>query len=143
MPRQILLSNGRVAVTLDSNAMIRDFYYPYVGLENHAIGHPFRFGIWVDGKFTWLNNDWDISVNYLPETLVSKYTAKNSELAIEMEINDAVHNFMDIYLRKVTIKNTASKPKEIRLFFINDFHLYGYEAGDTAFFEPNLNSIKL
>ena len=47
MPRQILLSNGRVAVTLDSNAMIRDFYYQYVGLENHAIGHPFRFGIWV------------------------------------------------------------------------------------------------
>lgn len=141
MPKQILLSNGRVAVTLDSNAMIRDFYFPYVGLENHAIGHPFRFGIWVDGKFTWLNNDWNLSVNYLPETLVSRYTAKNSELAIEMEINDAVHNFMDIYLRKVTIKNTSNKPKEIRLFFINDFHLYGYEAGDTAFYEPNLNSI--
>jgi glucoamylase len=141
MPRQILLSNGRVAVALDSNAMIRDFYFPYVGLENHAIGHAFRFGIWVDGKFTWLNSDWNISMSYLPETFVSRYTIKDGALGIEMEVNDAVHNFMDIFLRKVTVKNISDKPKEVRLFFTSDFHIYGYEAGDTAFYEPNLHSI--
>jgi len=55
LPRNILLSNGCFAVTLDSNAQIRDFYFPYVGFENHAVGHPFRFGVWVDGKFEWID----------------------------------------------------------------------------------------
>jgi len=55
LPRQVLVSNGRFAVVLDDKACIRDFYFPYVGLENHSVGHQFRFGIAVDGKFEWLD----------------------------------------------------------------------------------------
>jgi GH15 family glucan-1,4-alpha-glucosidase len=142
MPRQVLVSNGRVAVALDNNAMIRDFYFPYAGLENHSIGHAFKLGVCVDGKFRWLNNDdWNIAMSYLPETLVTRYQIKNSELGVEMEINDAVHNFMDIFLRKVTLKNITDTTKEVRLFFTQDFHIYGYEAGDTALYEPTLHSL--
>ena len=73
LPRNVLVSNGRFAVALDDKARIRDVYFPYVGLENHAVGHQFRFGVWVDGKFEWLDNDWDIAMTYLPETLTSRY----------------------------------------------------------------------
>jgi glucoamylase len=59
MPREIVLGNGSLNVALDKKMQIRDFFYPLVGLENHA-GHFFRFGIAVDGKFSWVGDDWEV-----------------------------------------------------------------------------------
>lgn len=141
MPRSILVSNGRFAVALDDKARIRDIYFPYIGLENHAVGHPFRFGVWVDGKFDWLDENWDIAMTYMPETLTSRYKIKNQAIAIEMEVNDAIYHTQDIFLRKIKVTNGSDRKHEVRLFFTQDFHIYGYEAGDTAFFEPNLGAL--
>ena len=141
MPREVLVSNGRFAVALDDKARIRDVYFPYVGLENHTVGHQFRFGVWVDGKFEWLDKDWDILMSYLPEPLTSRYKIKKDSLGVKMEVNDAIHNFKDIFLRKIKVSNELDRTQEVRLFFTQDFHIYGYEAGDTAFFEPNLSAI--
>ncbi len=141
MPRSVLVSNGRFAVALDDKACIRDVYFPFVGLENHAVGHQFRFGIWVDGKFEWIDNDWEIAMSYLPETLTSRYKIRKRPYGVEMEVNDAIHNSKDIFLRKIRISNNLDSKQEIRLFFSQDFHIYGYEAGDTAFFEPTTNAI--
>jgi len=130
------VGNGRFALTLDERARIRDIYFPFVGLENHAVGHQFRFGIWVDGNFEWLDNNWDITMTYMPETLTTRYIIKKEHYGISMEANDAVHNDKDVFLRKIKIVNEADSNHEIRLFFTQDFHIYGYEAGDTALFEP-------
>src|SRR3990172_9458088 len=80
LPRNVLVSNGRFAVALDDKACIRDIYFPYVGLENHAVGHQFRFGVWVDDRFEWLENDGDIVMTYLPEPLTSRYKIKKMSL---------------------------------------------------------------
>ncbi len=141
MPRSILLSNGRFAVALDDKACIRDVYFPYVGLENHAVGHMFRFGVWANGEFEWVDQNWNVLMTYMPETLTSRYKIKNRTSSIELEVNDAVHHMADIFLRKIKIANQLDKPQEIRLFFTHDFHIYGYETGDTALFEPQLNAI--
>ncbi len=141
MPRHVLVSNGRFAVALDDKASIRDIYFPYVGLENHAVGHQFRFGVWVDGRFEWLDNDWEIMMTYLPETLTTRYKIKKQAYGVELEVNDAIHNSKDIFLRKIKVSNNLSRQQEIRLFFTQDFHIYGNEAGDTAFFEPTLSTI--
>lgn len=141
VPRNILLSNGQFAVALDDKARIRDVYFPYLGLENHTLGHPFRFGVWVDGKFEWLEMDWEVVMTYMPETLTGRYKIKKQPYAVEMEVNDAIYHAKDIFLRKIKVSNTSDKKQEIRLFFTHDFHIYGYEAGDTAFFEPKLSAI--
>ncbi len=141
MPRSILLSNGRFAVALDDKACIRDVYFPHVGLENHAVGHIFRFGVWADGQFGWVDQNWEILMTYMPETLTSRYKIKNRSDTIEMEVNDAVYHTADIFLRKIKVSNQTEKPQQIRLFFTHDFHIYGYEAGDTALFEPQLGAI--
>jgi GH15 family glucan-1,4-alpha-glucosidase len=135
------VSNGRFAVALDDKARIRDVYFPYIGLENHAVGHKFRFGIWVDGEFEWSDKDWDIVMNYLPETLTTRYIIKKEQYRIKMEVNDAVHNSKDVFLRKIKVVNDANSGQEVRLFFTQDFHIYGYETGDTALFEPTLSAI--
>ncbi len=141
MPRSILLSNGQFAVALDDRARIRDVYFPYLGLENHAVGHMFRFGAWVDDRFEWIDNDWDIAMTYMPETLTSRYKIKKPAYGVEMEVNDAIYHTSDIFLRKIKVSNQLDQTQKVRLFFTHDFHIYGYEAGDTAFFEPQVNAI--
>ena len=137
-----MLSNGCFAVTLDSKAQIRDFYFPYVGLENHAVGHPFRFGVWVDGKFEWIDDDWDIEMTYMPETLTRRYRIKKLQMEVEMEVNDAIHHTQRHFLtQSKNYKPNETTRMQIRLFFTHDFHIYGYEAGDTAFFDPQQRAI--
>ena len=57
MPRDIPVGNGSLLVNFDSNYQLRDLYWPHVGQENHTAGHPFRFGVWVDGQFSWVSQD--------------------------------------------------------------------------------------
>ncbi|MCH8908421.1 MAG: hypothetical protein IH840_15145 [Candidatus Heimdallarchaeota archaeon] len=38
MARHFVFGNGNILVCQDENAQIRDFYYPYVGQENHVSG---------------------------------------------------------------------------------------------------------
>lgn len=52
---------------------------------------------------------------------VSKCVAVNKNLKVKLEINDAVHSFSDLYLRKTTIKNLEDKKREARLFFFARF----------------------
>ena len=128
-------------VALDNQMMIRDFFYPRVGLENHLVGHYSRMGFWSDQKFSWINNNWNVEMKYLPQTMVSRCSAINQDLGLQLEVNDAVHSFLDVFLRKVVINNIASEKREVRLFSSNDFHIYGEDTGDTAMYEPTLNSI--
>ncbi len=141
MPRSIVVGNDRVTVALDNRMFIRDFFYPSPGLENHILGHEFKLGVWADGLFRWLGNDWEVVLEYMPETLVSKCAAKSRELNVGLEINDAVYSFQDIYLKKVVVSNLSERKRSVVLLFTHDFHIYGEAAGDTALYEPSLNSV--
>src|SRR4030065_2296239 len=114
----------------------RDFFYPRVVWENHAAGHLFRFGVQADRSFSWIGDEWDVSMKYLPETLVSQCLAKNIRLGIELEVNDAVHSSLDLYFRKVIVNNKAERARVVKVFFSHDFHIYGEDAGDTVMYEP-------
>jgi glucoamylase len=141
LPREIVLSNGQVFVALDNQMALRDFFYPSVGLENHLVGHYSKLGIWIDQRFSWIDENWEVEMKYLPETLVSKCSAINQDASLQLEINDAVHSFLDVYLRKLVINNIGEGRREVRVFFSHDFHIYGKGTGDTAMYEPTLNSI--
>jgi glucoamylase len=54
MPGNLPLGSRKLLVAFDRTHQIRDLYYLHVGQENHALGHPFRTGIWVSGQFRWL-----------------------------------------------------------------------------------------
>src|SRR5260370_39394964 len=71
MPRALLLSNGRLLVAFGRDYLIRDIYYPHVGKENHATGHPFRFGVWTEGKFSWIGSDWQLDRRYPVDSIVT------------------------------------------------------------------------
>ena len=80
-------------------------------------------------------------MRYLPETLVSQCLARNDRLEIKLEVNDAVHSFMDIYLKKVVVTNSAENDREVKVFFCHDFHIYGEDSGDTIMYDPGVGAV--
>ena len=142
MPRDIPVGNGSLLVTFDELYQIRDVYFPYVGKENHTEGHPFRFGIWVEGEFSWVSDKgWTRELNYLDETLVTEVRLVNEQLGIEIVSNDAVDSHENIFVRRITLRNNGNSRREFRLFFHQDFYISESEVGDTAYFDPETQAL--
>ncbi|GAB4452950.1 MAG: glycoside hydrolase family 15 protein [Armatimonadaceae bacterium] len=136
MPRDIVLGNGQLLVCLDRNLFIRDLYWPYVGLYNHLSGLPVRFGIWVDGRFAWIDDRWDRHLRYQPDTLVSECSLKNGSLGLTLQVRDAVDPERDILVRQVTVENHTDRVRHARLFWAMDTILCETPIGDTAYYDP-------
>jgi len=144
MPRPLIVGNGSMLATFDQNLEMRDFYFPYVGMEDHTeYGDRHRVGVWVNGKgFRWLSDDsWEITPRYRHETMVGNSSLRNEELGIKILVADFVHPVHNILIRRFYIKNLESDQKEVRLFFHHDLHIYGDKQKDTAFYEPYTNSV--
>lgn len=142
MTRNIILGNGNMLVCLDKNARIRDFYYPYVGQENHVASNIHRTGVYIDGKFSWVNeDDWDLFIKYKKDALVSEIYAYNSDLEIELKINEIVHYEKNIFLRKVEVQNKSPNKRNIKVFFSQNFNISDANVGDTVYYDPISESL--
>jgi len=141
MPRDIPVGNGSLLVTFDKHYVLRDLYFPYVGLENHSIGHAFRFGIWADGQFSEMGPEWKKDIRYIDDTLITQVKATHEKLGLELTCYDVVDFHENIYLRKIIVKNLRNTNRDVRLFFTHDFHILGNEIGDTVNYDPGNKAI--
>jgi GH15 family glucan-1,4-alpha-glucosidase len=141
MPKDIPVSNGNFLFNFDSDYQIRDVYFPYIGQENHSKGNPFRFGVWVDGHCSWMGPEWEKDLRYQDDSLVTDVLLNNKSLGLELHCHDVVDVDLNVYIKKVEVKNLQDNERQVRLFFCHDFHLYGYDIGDTAYFDPRVRSI--
>jgi glucoamylase len=140
--RDIPVGNGSLLVNFDDKYQIRDVYFPHVGQENHTEGFPFRFGVWTEGKFSWIFSDeWTRTFGYLQETLVTDVTLENAALKTRIECSDTVASHDNIFLRRVRVTNLGDSAREIRLFLHQDFRIYENKVGDTAYFDPDTRAI--
>jgi glucoamylase len=142
MPRDIPIGNGSLLVNFDRFYQLRDFYWPHVGLENHTGGHPFRFGVWADGVFRWIDHaSWTRSLDYESHTLVTRALLSNPDLALRLVCRDTVDFHENLYLRCIDVHNDTDQPRHVRLFFHQDFHIGGYPVGDSAYYEPERGAV--
>lgn len=141
MPKDIPVSNGRLLFNFDSDYQIRDVYFPYIGQENHSKGDPFRFGVWVDGYCSWMGPEWEKDLRYHDDSLVTDVFLKNRSLGLELRCHDVVDVDLNVYIKKIEVTNLEGKERQVRIFFCHDFHLYGYDIGDTAYFDPRTGTI--
>src|SRR3990170_3017208 len=142
MPRDLPLGNGSLLVAFDGNYQMRDLYWPHVGQENHALGHPFRMGVWVEGQFRWLDDGrWERALRYSHETLVSEVRLKAPDLNLSIAASDAVDFHENLLVRRFDLVNLSDRDREVRLFFHHDFHIAGNEVGDTAYYEPDRRAV--
>lgn len=140
--RDIPVGNGSLLVNFDEKYQIRDIYFPHVGQENHTEGFPFRFGVWADGAFSWIFSDeWERTLEYVPETLVTNVRLLNRELELEINCNDTVASHENIFLRRVRVSNLSDTAREVRVFLHQDFRIYENKVGDTAFYDPESFSL--
>ena len=141
MSRDLPIGNGSLLVTYDRQYQLRDIYYPRVGQENHTSGEPCRFGIWVEGRFTWLDDPaWSRNLVYMADTLVTNVTLRHPDLLVSLTFNDAVDLGRDVLLRRVRVLNEGPD-REVRLFFHFDWHIYGTEVGDTVMYYPAVKGL--
>lgn len=142
MPRELPLSNGRMLIAFDAAYQIVDVYYPHVGSENHSVGHRFRVGAWVNGRFSWFDAPgWRRELRYQEDTLVTDVKLSNDALGIEITMQDAIDFVVNALVRKGEVRRISGGDAEVRLFFHNDFHLYGNDIGDTAYYDPQLDAL--
>ena len=142
MPRDIPVGNGQLLVTFDDKYRIRDIYYPQVGLHNHTGGNVQRFGVWVDGQFSWIEDDaWTRSLRYKPDSMITEVRLRNEQIGIELLCNDAVDYHSPVFFRKVTIVDLHGKPRNVRVFFHQDISVNGSPVGDTANYDPSTSSL--
>lgn len=145
MARPIVLSNGELHVGLNEYGLVHDFYYPYVGLANHAAGRGtrHRIGIWVDGRTSWLDGgEWTFKFRYPQHALIGHTIAKNESMQILLEIDDVVDANMSAYMRNIHVINMADHPREIRLFMHQAFAIDDSRSNtDTAQYLPDSDAI--
>lgn len=130
--------------TFDADMQMRDFYFPYVGMEDHTMyKHVHRTGIFVEGKgFAWFDDDsWDVRPGYVHETMLGDSVLRNEKLGIELLVQDYVHPVHNILMRTCAIRPLGDEDLNVRCFFHHDLHIYGDKQKDTAFYEPHTNSV--
>lgn len=145
MARPIVLSNGELHVGLNKYGVVHDFYYPYVGFENHAAGQSLRHkvGVWVDGTLSWTDDEsWTFSFKYPHTSLVGHTVARNNALGIIIEFDDAVDTSMSVFMRNIHVINDRDEAREIRLFMYQAFAIGDSRSNtDTAQYLPDNNAI--
>jgi GH15 family glucan-1,4-alpha-glucosidase len=142
MPRSLVLSNGYLSVCLDQSGIVRDVYYPHVGLENHVAGNKHRMGVMIDDQFSWLDSaDWETAVHYLPATMVGDIHYHHRSWGIDITITDIVYNELPIFIRHIVIKNPDKRYKNIRMFFGQEFAIGESKFRNTAFYDPTKNCV--
>jgi len=146
MARPIVLSNGELHVGLNSFGLVHDFYYPYVGFENHSTGSELRHrvGVWIDGILSWLDdpNEWTFTFRYPHSALIGHTLAKNERLGIILEFDDFVDAQISVFIRNIHLVNLQDQNREIRLFMHQAFAIGDSRSNtDTAQYLPNDNAI--
>ncbi len=146
MLRPIVLSNGELHVGINKWGLVHDFYYPYVGLTNHAEGNHtrHRVGVWIDGQLSWLDNEgeWTFKFRYPTRALIGHTIAENQSLQVLLEIDDFVDAHTCAFMRNIHVVNMADKPREIRLFMHQAFVIGDSRSNtDTAQYLPDSNAI--
>ncbi len=140
MGRSVILGNGRLTVGLNERGMVHDFYYPYVGLDNlttaRSVHH--KIGIWVDGNFSWADDEgWVSEVTLAPDALVSEVTLTHAGLQIMLKLIDFVDYEVDAFCRIITVHNDGEEHRSVRLFMHQVFEISRAGRADTALYVPD------
>ncbi|MFO0827276.1 MAG: glycoside hydrolase family 15 protein [Phycisphaerales bacterium] len=142
MPRDIPVGNGEMLVAFDDRYRMRDVYWPRIGMPNHTCGHPQRFGVWVDGQFSWVDDQgWTRDMRYRVDTLVTEVRLRHEGLGIELVCNDGVDYWSPVFLRRVSVADLCGRPRDVRLFFHHDISVQESPVGDTVNYDPSTGGL--
>ena len=146
MARPLVLSNGELHVGLNNYGLVHDFYYPYVGMENHSFGSStrHRVGVYVDDQLSWLDDEgaWQFTFRYPHKALIGHTMARNEALGILLEIDDFVDAQLNAFVRNIHVINLRDSARTVRLFTHQAFAIGDSRSNtDTAQYLPDSDAI--
>ena len=83
MVRYLPMGNGKVLVSFDGDYRLVDFYYARDQSDNHAVGHPFRYGVSINNKFRWVDRTVITSMDYLDDTMIGDVKYRLGDISFE------------------------------------------------------------
>ena len=123
-------------VGFDANYSVRDLFFPRVGDANQTMGNLCRTGIFVDGRFAWLEDPaWSRKLDYAQDSLVSDVTLSHPGLGITVNFEDYVDLARNWFIRGVEV-SSATGFKIARVFFHYDWYIEGSDLGNTVAYDP-------
>jgi GH15 family glucan-1,4-alpha-glucosidase len=149
--RPLIYGNGSLLVCVDERGIVRDFYYPHAGMENH--GGYIRLGLYDTGagKFAWLEN-WKKTQGYRKlanpgdadgASMIGESVFSDQAFGAAVTVEEMVHQEKDIFLRTFTVKNISDAPKAFRLFSAQNYHILENDYASTAVRDgPMMNHYK-
>jgi len=142
MARALVLGNGQLTVCFDEQGVLRDLYYPHVGLENHLNGTRHRIGLWWDGNFSWLDGtDWKVKSTYENKSMLGQIVYEHKSLNLKVIVRAVVYNEIPVLVRSVTFYNPEKKVKKIKVFFGQEFIIGETRFRNTGFYDPTKNAV--
>jgi GH15 family glucan-1,4-alpha-glucosidase len=142
MAKSLILANGNIFVGLNQNGFVSDFFFPFVGVENHVRGEVHRIGVWQHDKLSWLDSsDWTTEINLNQDTFVGTMKCFNKQTNLELLITNVVYNEKNIFMREIEVVNHGESTEDIKLFFHQVFSIYETPQGDTAYYDPVKNAL--
>lgn len=142
MARSLILGNGNLTALFDKEGVLRDLYYPYVGLENQVGGARHRIGFWWDGQFSWLDGrDWNVSISYVNRSMLGQIEYIHKHLKMRVVVKAVVYNELPVLVRAVSFYNTDKKVKKIKFFFGQEFEIAETKLRNTGFYDPTKNAV--
>ncbi len=142
MAKSIILANGNIFVGLNAQGFVSDFFFPYVGVENHVRGETHRVGVWYQHKLSWLDDgSWDIEIDLKENTFIGMMKCTNRLTGLSLAITNVVYNEKNIFLREIEVTSASEHTEEVKLFFHQVFSIYETLQGDTAYYDPVKNAL--
>lgn len=132
-------------VGINTYGLVHDFYFPYVGLENHSADRSLRHkvGVYVDNRINWLDDgNWEITQTYPHDSLIGHTVARNAEIGIIIEFDDTVDVDENAFLRTIHVINSRADKRTIKLFMHQAFIIGDSRSyTDTAQYLPDTHAI--
>jgi GH15 family glucan-1,4-alpha-glucosidase len=101
-----------------------------------------RRGVYVDGAVSWFDDPaWQFNFTVEPDVMTDAFTVRNEQIGITITAQDAVHNERNVFLRRFVVKNDRTEPREVKLFFAQQFRIAESRRGDTAYYDPRVRAI--
>jgi GH15 family glucan-1,4-alpha-glucosidase len=145
MARPVVLANGELLVGLNEFGLVHDFYYPYVGLENHSAGANMvhKIGVWINGVMSWLDDgSWQVSSWTAQGALIGHTRARSETLKLLLEFDDTVDTEVSVLLRNIHVVNEADTDRDIRIFLRQAFAIGDSRSNtDTAQYLPDSDAL--
>ncbi len=137
------LGNGTILVNFDNFGQVKDFYFPYPGLENHiAKEMVHKIGVYADDKIHWFTDPtWKIDVLSKENTMAGEVIAYNENLSLRLKFTDVVYNEKNIFLREIVVENLLDEKRDIKVLFNQQFVISQTISGDTAYYDPRDNTL--